>query len=454
MILAASLKKLLEGNKVAYRVLQHRRVEKLEQAANLLKCNSELVLTAQVLQDDLGLLLVVYRLSTNINIPKLQKLLNRNLTVVASTKVNRLFNDCDAGCWPPIGQAYNLETIIDKNIENCNTVYFSAGCNTAMVQLQVDDYLYLNRRAKFLEFAADQDDTVATVSEVAPEVFSLSNNMPLPSLPPIALQILQLSMSNDYSAKELAEILSKDGVLQQQILLYNQMPFTKNSPEVSEHMLSFDKVSHIALGVAASLAFTRLDTDHGYTTDFWRHAFSAATYAEQITRLVASSETLDPALSYLAALFHNFGLLLFSQVFTPEFTILKKWMDLNPKVSIAILEKRLLGMGKAFNIVPGGHAQLGEWLLRHWNMPEVICVVAKEHHSLIYNGPYAAYVKIIQLTNQLLREEGIGDGSYGGISVQLLEPLGLTEQQVRDSVQNIKAGSVNLEHMARLLTNK
>lgn len=454
MTLSASLKKLLEANMVAYRVLQHRRVERLEHAANLVKCSPELVLTAQVLQDDLGMLLVVYRLSTQMDLPKLQKLLNRNLTVVPTTKVNRLFNDCDAGCWPPIGQAYNLEIVLDKSIEHCNIVYFSAGCDTALVQLQVDDYLYLNRRAKLLEFAADHNDTIAVVSEVAPEILSLANNMPLPSMPPIALQILQLSMSKDYSAKELAEILSKDIVLQQQILLYNQMPFIKEVPEVSEHILGFDKVSHIALGVAASRAFTRLDTNLGYSADFWRHAFAASTYAEQITRLVASSENLDPALSYLAALFHNFGLLLFSQVFQPEFTILKKWMDLNPKVSIAVLEKRLLGMGKAFNIVPGGHAQLGESLLRHWNMPELICVVAKEHHSLTYNGPYASYVKIIQLTNQLLREDGIGDGSYGGINAQLLQPLGLTEQQVRDSVKNIKAGSVNLEHMSLLLTNK
>src|SRR5262249_29621198 len=132
-------------------------------------------------------------------------------------------------------------------------------------------------------------------------------------------------------------------------------------------------------------------------------AFYAAIYAERITELVSEKLALDPAISYMAGLFHNFGLLLFSQLFTPEYSLLKKWLALNPKVSIAVLEKRLLGMGQAFNILRGGHAQLGEWLLRSWHMPESICVITKEHHSLTYKGQYANYVRIIQLTNQLLR---------------------------------------------------
>lgn len=448
MILAASLKRLFDTLKVAHRSFQHKRVERIEQVALLLKTDPANFLTAQVLEDELGMLLVVYRVTTKIDIITLQKLLNRDLTVVATTKVNRLFHDCDAGCWPPIGQAYGLDVILDKSIEHQATVYFSSGSRTTTVQMQTDDFLYLNLRAKILPFTKESSITQILADQAVTDSSSVLHNLALPDLPPIALKILQLSVNSDYSAKELADIVSKDQLMQQQIMLYTQARLTLDKLDV----LGFDKLSHIALGVAASRAFA--NTEGSDTVEFWRHAFYAAAYAERITQLVAEPLSLDPALGYLAGLFHNFGLLLFSQLFQPEYRLLQKWIKLNPKVSIAVLEKKLLGMGRAFNIIPGGHSQLGEWLLRHWRMPEAVCVVAKEHHSLTYTGQYSAYVKIIQLTNQLLREDGIGDGSQGGINEQLLAPLGLTAQKVKDSVKNIKSGSISLEQMALSLTKK
>ena len=328
--------------------------------------------------------------------------------------------------------------------------------------MQIADYLVLNPRAKFINFttkiltsdAASEDPVNATNVELS--------NLQFPALPQVALQILQLSINKDHSAKELAELVAQDPVMQQQVTLYTQLPFIQeklqasiqpqdaNLQEVVEHILGFEMVSHIALGVAAGRVFNQ-ERIHDLE-DFWRHAFFAAIYAERISELVAERLEVDPAISYLAGLFHNFGLLLICQMFPPEYSLLKKWLALNPKVSISVLEKRLLGMGQAMDVLRGGHAQLGEWLLRSWQMPESICVITKEHHSLTYKGKYAHYVRIIQLTNQLLRVEGIGDGTIGGVTPQLLESLGLTEQEIYQAIEPIKANAAGLEKMARTLT--
>lgn len=207
----------------------------------------------------------------------------------------------------------------------------------------------------------------------------------------------------------------------------------------------FGVVSHVAPGREFSI--TSADAD-----DFWRHAFYAATYAQRLTELLPAQQGLDPQTSYDAGLFHNIGLLWFSQLFPPEYKMLKKWLQLNPNVSISVLEQRLLGMGHAFHVLRGGHTQLGEWLLRQWQMPEVICVIAREHHSLSYKGEYETYVKIIQLTNVLLREQGIGDGSLGVKQEIFLQTLGLSADQVFACVQEIKNGAENIEQTARSLT--
>lgn len=462
MIIAASIKQILDSNRFAYIALQHKRVTSLELAASLLNIDANQVLMVQVVADSDGELLVVYPLGRKINFDLCKKTLKRDLKILPSIKVNRIFNDCEAGCWPAIGQPYNLDVIIDQSVKNLSKVSFASGSHTALLQMGAADYLRIHPRTKIFSFTETSELSMEHATEEIFDHAGILENLVLPELPPVAIQILQLSISKEHSIKELIDLVTQDPKMQQQIGYYMQLPFIQERLENAaitrdaavhhaiEHILGFDMISHIALGVAAGRAFNAERV--AGVEDFWRHSFYAATYAQRITELVAARLQLDPAISYLAGLFHNFGLLLFSQLFPPEYSLLKKWLRLNPKVSIAVLEQRLLGMGQAFNVARGGHAQLGAWLLRHWNMPEAICVITKEHHSLTYTGKYALYVRIIQLTNQLLREEGIGDGSAGGITEQLLEPLGLTVQEVYDSLQQLKTGAASLEQMARSLT--
>lgn len=450
MIIAAGLKQLFDKYNIAYRALQHKRVSNIETAALILKLNLNNVLKVQVLADNHGEVLVVYPVGRKIDLSLCQTALKRSLQVLPSIEVNRIFKDCEADAWTAVGQPYNLEIILDKSIKELEEVYFSSGSHTAILHMHITDYMVLNPRAKFMPITvvAEGNETQNETTNEQPDL----SNLNFPPLPPAAMQLIQLSMRKDHSTQELAELIAQDPAIHQQVMFYLQMPFMQEKVQTTpqEHILRFDMVSHIAVGVAAGRAFNQ-DSIHDLE-EFWRHAFYAATYAGKITELLAERLDLDPALSYMAGLFHNFGLLLISQMFAPEYALLKKWMTLNPKVSISILEKRLLGMGEAFNILRGGHAQLGEWLLRSWKMPEAICVITKEHHSLTYKGKYANYVRIIQLTNQLLREEGIGDGIVGGLSEQLLEPLGLTAQEVYQCIEPIRASSAGLDDMARSLT--
>jgi HD-like signal output (HDOD) protein/prolyl-tRNA editing enzyme YbaK/EbsC (Cys-tRNA(Pro) deacylase) len=463
MIIAASIKQLLESYKVAYRVLQHKRVSSIEMAANVLKLGLARVLTVQVLADSAGVLLMVHPLTRAIDFTQCNQLFNRELKVLPAVRVNRIFNDCEAGCWPAIGQAYDLEVIIDQTVSELDHVYFASGSHTALLQIAAEDYFSVNSRAKVLLFTVPRASETATVVayDHEHEHTEILANLAFPELPPVAMHILQLALNKEHSIKELIELVAQDQAIQEQIKYYTQLPFVQarlnqqNNPAVShvvEHILGFDMVSHIALGVAAGRAFNLERAKE--SEDFWRHAFYAATYAERITELVADSQHLDPAISFLAGLFHNFGLLLFSQLFPPEYALLQKWLRLNPKTPIEVLEKRLLGMGAAFNIVRGGHAQLGAWLLRNWRMPESICIIAAEHHSAAYNGKYAAYVQILRLVNQLLRLDGIGDGTTLGVDEKLLAALGLTSEQVVACVTQIKAGSVSLDNMAKSLSKQ
>lgn len=458
MALAANLKKLLDSYRIPYRVFFHKQTPYLEEAAELLGIPFEQVIASQVLADSNGFLLAAYPLSKQIDFVKILKHLQRSLAMLPELRVNRIFLDCDSGCHVPIGKIYNLDMILDDSIKQHDYIYLSSGSRAALVQLRLEDFLYLNYRANSFKFTLDKEKASFRKSNTN---IHKAPNIAMPELPPIALQILRLSMSEVHSTQDLVDLVSQDSGIQQQILNYVRLPFIRASIEAEsldvqnaiQNILGFNTVSHIALGVAASRAF-QIRNPCISMSDFWLHSFSAALYAEKITELVPKHFGLDPALSYLSGLFHNFGLLLFSQLFPPEFRLLQKWMRLNPKISVDVLEKRLLGMGGAMHIVTGGHSQLGESLLRHWNLPEAVCVIAKEHHSVRYHGEYSNYVKIIQITNQLLREQGVGDGSIHSGVLKHIDSLELDEKIVRDAVYGLAESSTSLAELAVAMTSK
>lgn len=377
MLIAARIKQLLEANKIVYKAMPHQRVNSISQAAAALQLEPTQVLTTHVLADQAGMLLVVHPLNSKIDFEKLNRLLQRDLKMLADITINRIFADCEAGCWPPIGHPYDVDVILDKSINKYAQVYLNGGCYTSMLQLRTIDFLFINNHVKILDIAVPITD----INTSTPNVMPINN-------------------------------------------------------------LHFPEFSHVVLTShkAAEQMF-----------ELWQHAFYAAEYARNITVLVPKEFNLDPALSYEIGLYHNFGMFLLSQMFNPEYKLLQKWLKQNPKTSVEILEQRLLGMGQAFDVLRHGHAKLGESLLRHWGVSEPICIVAREHHKSNYNGPYAAYVTIIQITNTLLRQQGIGDGILAELDLRVLTTLGLELDSVLAVVKDIHLGSTDIMQKAEAL---
>lgn len=286
-------------------------------------------------------------------------------------------------------------------------------------------------------------------------------HLSFPHFPPIAERLLKMANDPQHSVEALADLIANDVAMQTQILQYARsfaLNEGKPDPQGSiqtaiTRVLGFDTVSHIALGMAVSRAFQVPEEGPLGLKLFWRHALCCATLAQKLGKIISPSYNIDPYMGYLLGLFHNFGLLLLGHLFVPEFCLLNKSVLANPRVSIEILEKRLLGMGEAMAVVGYGHAQLGAWLMHYWGMPEPVLTVTRFHHTKGYDGPYKEYVSLIQLTNQLLKSLNLGDGQSGKPSSKLLKSLGLTLNQVESVKFEFLKELQNLEHMARIFVS-
>lgn len=463
MAIAANIKKLFQQHRIPYRIFSHERTTSVEQAIQLADVDRTKFLRTEVLADNQGVILAIVPLEKKINFTVLKSQAQRNLIVLAEANINKIFADCEAGTHPPFGEPYNLQVLLDSSLEKLDVVYFRAGSQTSIVQLDIDDFLYLHMNSQRLAFVSNekfcQKVYQTTADEITEEYEQAMASCNLPGLSQVASKVLRLIKQDNKEVDELVKVIVNHEILNDQVLNYAKLPFLAKDKEINtihdaiNHSLGFDKVSQIALSVAATRSFN-INKDHNvYLCSFWRHALCCALLAEQLAHYVDKKHAIDPKVAYMVGLFHNFGFLLLARLFPPEFKLLNKWLNLHPTTSIIALEKRLLGMGKAQQILRGGHAKLGAWLLRHWELPEQTWVVAKEHHNSMYQGKYSVYVRLIWIINRILRQYKIGDGMPGEISSEELDFLNLEPQVLEQIVFQIMSDSNALENIALVLAN-
>ena len=370
MLIAATLKRLLEHYNASYSVLVYTHLT-----------NPKQIITADVLGDKDGQLLMVRPLNRPLDLRMLNQVLHRQLQVLPDMQVNRIFHDCEAGCFLPVGHPYSILTVVDASVLGLNKVVFSSGSKTAFVRMGRQEYLDLLMRYKVLNCTLPEQKDITLPTLRFEQTQNLNDEFD--KLPNNVQKLLVAIKCTEYA--KVVELLKED-------------PLIKD-PQ----------------------------------SDLWRHAACAARRAEHLCKLIP--QDLDPALAYLGGLLQNFGLLWFSHLFPPEYRLLQKWLRINPRASITKLEQRLLGMGRALHIVRAGHARLGAKLLEHYGIDSRLCTIVREHHSKQYSGEYSAYVKIIQLTNQTLRSQGLGDGDKD-LDPALIGSLGLTSAQITVNMEN------------------
>jgi len=458
MLVAAKVKRFLNSHRVTYRVLNHERTETLAEAAHVLGINRSQVVQAILLKACSEVVLALLPLGFRINLPSLIEQTNRNFEILSPEESDIYFDDCEPSSHPPFGEAYGLACILDRSIEKLQVIYFESGSHTALIQLSIEDFQFLTSGAPSLSFAVpyDKNEVCLSIYDIEKKPVTIC----LPELPLLAQEILEIAReSSDTGVLALSDLISKDAVMHEHFLqcagFYSAIEggMVPNSiQEVIKHIIGFKTVSHIAVGIAAGRVFRIPDEGPLGLRAFWKQALFSGLLAKKIAEKIPSQYEVDSDLSYVLGFFHNFGYLLLGHRYPPEFRLLNKWIVMDPKTSVDILEKRLLGMGQARAIVGCGHAQLGSWLMHHWGMPEVIVQTTRHHHKFDYEGEYASYVALLQLTSHLLKTVGIGDGSFK-LNQYWLNRFSLTRDKVEDCLTSLFLESQDLDQMANVLAN-
>lgn len=272
----------------------------------------------------------------------------------------------------------------------------------------------------------------------------VKNLKELPPLPEIARQLLYLRNTGG-DVQQLVNILSKDPSLSAQIVRIARSPFygygerIKTVDQAVLLVLGYDKALHISLGLAAGKALKMPDTGPLGRSKFWKKALVAATVAQKLANAMPARSRPEVGVCYLAGLLHNFGLMLFAQLYPKEFDQLNTLFEQTPGIDLRELELRCFGVSHDF---------IGMWLMKAWDMPEEVIVAVSEHHFPDYDGNHAIYAKVTALASCYTDR---AEDDHPGLLSEIAADIGLDTDKIRQILNEVSEADEEINSMVGLL---
>lgn len=194
----------------------------------------------------------------------------------------------------------------------------------------------------------------------------------LPSLPSIAIQVLDLAQRESVDIAEIARVISKDPALSSKILRTVNSSFYGRSQSIGtiSHalvILGLQSVKTLVLGFSLVTTLVK-DKGKGFKhLNFWRRSIYAATAARTIAgkvKLVQQEEC------FLASLMKDIGVLVFDQVLGEQYGAIYEKAATHAELIAA--EQEALGMT---------HAEVSGMLAEQWKLPPLLSIPMTFHHQ-------------------------------------------------------------------------
>lgn len=279
----------------------------------------------------------------------------------------------------------------------------------------------------------------------------------LPTLPAVAVRVLEVTSNDTSSAAEVVKLIASDPSLTARILKLVHsaglgVRAEVNTVERAVVLLGFDAVRSTVLAVSIFQTFqgdtsprstnqaartagpAKTVTGGGFSREgFWRHSIAVASCAELIAKQLHGSwgrETrIDPSEAFVCGLLHDIGKVGMDAALPKSFAKVVEAVEIL-RGNIADVERQIVGID---------HMVVGKRLAEKWKLPPTLrdCIWLHGQHpsALPMTVTKPALVNIVTLADILAREQHLG---YSGNYVYpvakkvLIDALGLNETQVNE----------------------
>ncbi len=221
------------------------------------------------------------------------------------------------------------------------------------------------------------------IATVQSELMDAINNdeLILPTLPEVALQVREAAEDPDVGISELSKVISNDAALTARIIKVVNSPLLRSSSEISDLNMAVARLgmgytTNLAMGLAMEQMFQATsDVIDRRLREVWQRSTEIAGISHVLCRHFTR---LPPDQATLAGLVHQIGIL-------PILTYAEEnGQLLNDSFTLEKVIERL-------------HPELGQRILQAWDFPPALACVPVEHLDFDRQTPQQDLVDIVQV---------------------------------------------------------
>ncbi len=263
----------------------------------------------------------------------------------------------------------------------------------------------------------------------------------LPTLPVVAVRLLEMTAGRAASAQQVGQLLESDPAFASKILsMANRADLGVRQPVQSVDravvLLGFDAVRCALLAMGVFESFSSISPNaasHFNREEFWKHSLAVGCGAELLAEQLGEA-ACNPSEAFLCGLLHDLGKAALDAMLPKSFDRVVEAADLL-RGNIADLERSVIGLD---------HMVVGKRLAERWNLPAIIRDVVWLHGQMPDALPAAVenprLVNLVTLADSLARRQHVG---YSGNYVEEPTPealaamLNITPQQLEKTQKEL-----------------
>jgi Ala-tRNA(Pro) deacylase len=153
MTIAKQLEAHLKAHSIDYELIPHPHSESSMVTAAAAHVPGDRLAKAVIVKDGDEYLMVVVPSDYHVHLGALHKKLGRDVGLATEPELVSLCPDCDEGAVPPVGAAYGLKSLVEKDLLEQSEVYFEAGDHEHLVKMTGSNFRVLQGDAETVEVA-------------------------------------------------------------------------------------------------------------------------------------------------------------------------------------------------------------------------------------------------------------------------------------------------------------
>lgn len=196
----------------------------------------------------------------------------------------------------------------------------------------------------------------------------------LPTLPEITNFVMNLLEDPESSAQDVSNVIVRDASLSAQIMklvnsAYFGLPKKMGDLNRAIALLGYGRIKNLVLSLSLIRVFRSMTKKH--RDDFGRFWEHSAVVAGIMKRVALRLGLEDPEQAFLTGLLHDVGKLAFIGYFPKEYAAVVKAAEAKDENFLDV-------EGSQF---AAGHAKVGAWMTKAWNLPAEVVTAIETHHD-------------------------------------------------------------------------